>query len=104
MNMGIRTTGPAVKNHISSEMAKDVIDCRKSNYVPFVVPGLSASSSSTTPSSASSPSLSQESTSANSYSVSENRDVEAPVSERNTGMNEELRGDPLHDSIQGEFG
>ena len=26
------------------------IDCKKSNYVPFVVPGLSASSSSTTPS------------------------------------------------------
>ena len=29
------------------------IDCNKSNYVPFVVPGISASSSSTTPSSAS---------------------------------------------------
>ena len=73
------------------------IDCNISNYVQFVVPGISASSSSTTPSSASSPSSSQESTSANSDSVSENRDVEAPVSERSRGMNEELRGDPLHD-------
>ena len=62
----------------------------------------SASSSSTTPSPASSPSSSQESTSANSDSVSENRDVEAPVSERNTGMNEELRGDPLHESTETE--
>ena len=35
-----------------------------------------------------------------SDSVSENRDVEAPVSERNRGMNEELRGDPLHDSTE----
>ena len=39
------------------------IDCNISNYVPFVVPGISASSSSTTPSSTSSPSSSQESTS-----------------------------------------
>ena len=27
-------------------------------------------------------------------------DVENPVSERNGGMNEELRGDPLHDSTE----
>ena len=52
------------------------IDCNTSNYVPCVVPGISATSSSTTPSSASSPSSSQESTSANRDSVSENRDVE----------------------------
>ena len=77
------------------------IDCKKSNYVPFVVPGISASSSSTTPSSASSPSSSQESTSANTHSVSENRDVEA-VSERNRIMNEELRRDPLHNSTETE--
>ena len=48
-------------------------DCKNPNYVPLVVPGVSASSSSTTPSSASSPSSSQESTSANRDSVSENR-------------------------------
>ena len=71
------------------------IDCNISNYVPFVVPVLSATSSSTTLSSASSPSSSQESTSENSDSVSENRDVEAPVSERNSGMNEELRVTPV---------
>ena len=47
------------------------IDCKKSNYVPFAVPGISTSSSSTTPSSASSTSSSQESTSANRGSVSE---------------------------------
>ena len=62
-----------------------------SKCVPFVIRGISASSSSTTPSSASSPSLSQESTSANRDSVSENRGVETPVSERSGGTNEELR-------------
>ena len=71
------------------------IDCNISNCVPLVVLGISASSSSTTPSSASSPSSPQESTSASSDSVSENRDVEAPVSERNGGMSEEQRGDPV---------
>ena len=78
------------------------IDCNIPNNVPFVVPGISTSSSSTTPSSASSPSSSQESTSENSDSASENRDVEAPVSDRNRGINEEFRGDPLHDSTETE--
>ena len=58
------------------------IDCNISNYVPFVVPGIPASSSSTAPSSASSASSSQESTSANKDSVPENKCVETPVSER----------------------
>ena len=40
--MGIHTTGPVVKNHISSEMARELIAIY-SNYVPFVVPGISAS-------------------------------------------------------------
>ena len=48
------------------------IDCNKSNYVPFVVPGISASSSPTMSSSASSPSSSEESTSEHRDSVSEN--------------------------------
>ena len=78
------------------------IDCSKSNYVPFVVPGISASSSSTTPSSGSSPSSSQESTSANRDSASENRGVETPVSERSGGTTEELRGDLLHESTETE--
>ena len=81
-------------------MARELI-ANISNYVPFVVPGISVSSSSTTLSSASSPSSSQESTSANSDSVS-GKDVEAPVSERNTGMNDELRRDPFHDTTETE--
>ena len=68
--MGKHTTGQAVKNHISSEMARELVAF--SNYVPFMVPGLSASSS--TPS----PSSSQESISANR----ENIDIENPASER----------------------
>ena len=53
-------------------------------------------------SSASSSSSSLESTSANSDSVSDNRGVETPVSERSGGTNEELRGDPLHESTETE--
>ena len=78
------------------------IDCNITNYVPFVVPGLSASSSSTSPSSASSSSSSQESTSANGDSVSDNRGVETLVSERSGGTKEELRGEPLHESAETE--
>ena len=78
------------------------VDCKKTNYVPLVVPEISASSSSTTPSSASSSSSSQESTSANRDSVSDNRSVETPVSERSGGTNEELRGEPLHESAETE--
>ena len=66
------------------------IDSNISYYVPFVVLGISASSSSTTHS-ALSPSSSQESTSADRESVSENRDVETLVSERSEGTNEELQ-------------
>ena len=52
--MGVFTTGPAVKNHIPSKMAGK-IDCNISNYVLFVVPGLSTSSStSSTPTSSTS--------------------------------------------------
>ena len=58
--MGIPTTGPAVNNHISPKNGKR-IDCNVSNYVPFVVPGLSESSSSTTPTPTSSSSSSQDS-------------------------------------------
>ena len=78
------------------------IDCNVSNYLPFVVPGIPASSSSSTPSSASSPSSSQESTSENRDWVSKNRDVEAPVPERRESTSGELLGDPLHDSTETE--
>ena len=74
--MGIHNTGSAVKNHISGKR----IDCNISNHVPFVVAGLSTSSS-TTPTPTSSSSSSQESTSENRDSVSENRDRQALVSE-----------------------
>ena len=65
------------------------IDCQKSNYVPFVVPGLSASSF-TTPTATSSSSSSQNSV----FDVS--RYTENPVPERSGSMGEERRGNPLH--------
>ena len=91
MNMGIRITGPAVKNHISSEMARELIAIHQTMYHSWFLlyqrflPQLRLHR----------PSSSQESTSENSDSVLENRDVEAPVSERNSGMNEELRVTPV---------
>ena len=66
------------------------IDGNISNFVPFVVPGLSTSSSSPASSSTPSPSSSQESISANR----ENRYLENPVSERSRGTNGELWGKP----------
>ena len=81
--MGIPTTGPAVKNHISPKMARELIAI-VSNYVPFVVPGLSASSSSTAPSRTSTSSSLQD-------SAPDNRDIENPVPERSGSTNEELR-------------
>ena len=68
------------------------IDCKRSNYAPFVVPGLSASSSSTTLSLTSPSSTSQDSV----FDV--NRYTENPVPERSGSTSEELRGDPLHES------
>ena len=58
--MGILTTGPAVKKTHLTKHGKR-IDCNVSNYVPFLVPGLSASSSSSTPSPISPSSSSQDS-------------------------------------------
>ena len=69
---------------------------KKPNHVPFVVPGLSASSSSTTPSPTSPSSSSQDSV----FDV--NRYTENPVQERSGSMSEELRGDPLHESTETE--
>ena len=68
------------------------MDCNISNYVPFVVPGLSASSSSTTPSLTSPSSSSQDSV------FDANRHTENPVPERSGSTSEEFRENPLHDS------
>ena len=76
------------KPHLIINVKK--IDCNISNDVPFVVPGLSASSSSLSSSS------SQESTSANR----ENRDIEIPVPERSGSTNGELRKEPLQESTE----
>ena len=65
------------------------IDCNTSNYVPFMVPGLSTSSSSTTPSPTSPSSSSQDSV----FDV--NRYTENPVPKRSGSTNGVLRGDPL---------
>ena len=64
--------------------------------VPFVVPGLSASSSSTTTSPTSPSSSSQDSV------IDVNRYAENPVQERSGSTSEELRGDPLHESTETE--
>ena len=86
--MGIPTTEPAVINHISPKKGKR-IDCKKANYVPFVVPG-SSTSSSTTPPSTSPSSSSQDSV----FDV--NRYTENPVRNRSGSVSEELRGNPMH--------
>ena len=65
------------------------IDCNVSNYVPFVVPGISTSSS-TAPTPTSSSSSSQD------YVFDVRRYVENPVPERSGSTSEEQRGNPLH--------
>ena len=82
------------KSHLIRNGKK--IDCKKSNYVPFVVPGLSASSSSTTHSPTSPSSSSQ----ASVFNV--NRCTEHPVPERSGSTSEERRGDTLHESTETE--
>ena len=72
------------------------IDCNISNYVPFVVPGLSASSSSTKPSLTAPSSSSQDSV----FDV--NIYTENPVSERSGNTSGELRGNPLHEPTDTE--
>ena len=91
--MGTHTTGSAVRIHISSKNGNQ-FTCNTSNYVPFAVPGLSASSSSTTPSPTPPSSSSQDSV----FDV--NRYTENPVPERSGSTSGELRGDPLHETIE----
>ena len=71
------------------------IDCNISNYVPFVVPGLSTSSS-TTPTPTSSTSSSQDSV------LDVRRYVENPVPERSGSTSEELRRNLVHGSTETE--
>ena len=88
--MGILTTRPAVENHISPKIAKN-IKCSFSNYVPFVVPGLSTSSStSSSPTSSTSPSQ-------DSAIGTEN-----PATEWSETMSEELRRNPLQEPAETE--
>ena len=69
---------------------------QKKNYVPFAVPGLWASSSSTTSSPTSPSSSSQDSV----FDV--NRYTENPVQERSGSTSGELRGHPLHETTETE--
>ena len=83
--MGTLATGPAVKKpHLTKNGKK--IECKISNYVPFIV------RSSTTPTPTSATSSSQDSV------IS----TENPAAERSGSMNGELRGDPLHESTEAE--
>ena len=70
------------------------IDCKKSNCGPFIVPGLSASCSSTAHSPTSPSSSSQDSV------FDDNRYTEHPVPERSGRTSGELRGDPLHETTE----
>ena len=72
------------------------IDCNISNSVQFVVPGVSTSSSSTTPTPISASFSSQDSV------FDANRYTEYPVPERSGSTSGELRGDPLHESTETE--
>ena len=72
------------------------IGSNMSNYVPFVVLGFSASSSSTTFS------LNSPSSSSRDSVFDFNRYTENPVPRRSGSMSEEFRGDPLHESTETE--
>ena len=92
--MGTLTTGPAVKNpHLTKNGNR--VDCNMSNYVSFVVPGLSTSPSAT-PTPTSSSSSSQDSV------LDVSRYTENPVPERSGSMSEELQGNSLHEPTETE--
>ena len=81
---GFITIGPVVRNHISSKKGRK-IECSTANNVPFVVPGLSASTSSS-----SSP-TSPTSSSQEAVTLTEN-----PASMRSESVSEEVRGNSSH--------
>ena len=99
MNMGFRITGKAVRIHISSRMARELQIYLTMYPLWFlesqrVLPQLRFHL----------PLHHPHQWSQNRPTVIQYRetDFEAPVSERNTGMNEELRGDPFHESTETE--
>ena len=92
--MGVPTAGKAVENHMSPKMAR-TIDCNISNYVQFVVRGITASSS-TTPTPTSPSYSSQDSV----FDI--RRYTENPVPERSGSISDELRGKPLHKPTETE--
>ena len=69
------------------------MDSNISNYVPFVVPGLSASSSST-------PSPTSPSSSSQDTVFDLNKYTENPVQERSGSTSGELQGNPLHETTE----
>ena len=93
--MGFHTTGSAVKNHISSEMAKELIAKNRTMYHSwFLVYQRGCSSTTLAPTSPSS--SSQDSVfDANRYS-------ENPIQKRSGSTSEELRGNPLHKPTEAE--
>ena len=81
------------KPHLTQNGQDNLIDCNISDFVAFVVLGLSTSSS-TTPTPTSSSSSSQDSV----FDV--NRHIEIPVQGRSGRMSEEQRGNPLHEPTE----
>ena len=81
------------KPHLTKDGKR--IHCNISNYVPFVVLGLSTSSST-----ASTPTSSTSSSQDSLFDIS--RYTENPVTERSGSTSEDLRGNPLHRSTETE--
>ena len=97
----IHTTGPAVKNHTSSEMARELIEIYPTLHLWFLVHQRVLFS--TTPSSTSSstmPKPTSPSSSSQDSVIDVNRCTENPVPERSGSASEELRRDPLHESTE----
>ena len=82
------------KPHLTKKTKRT--DCNISNYVPFVVRGLSATSSTMPTPTSSSSSSSQDSV----FDIS--RYNENPVPERSGSTSEELRGNPVHEPTETE--
>ena len=89
-------SGSSANHWTSGQKTHLIRNGKKSNFVPFVVPGLPASSSSTIPSPSSPSSSSQDSV----FDV--NRYSENPVPERSGSTSEEVGRDPLHKPTETE--
>ena len=91
--MGIRTSGPAVKNHISSTRARELIAIKLCHSWLLVYQRVSSSTAF---------SLISSSLSSQDSVCDVNRNTEILVPERNGCTSEELRGNPLHESTETE--